>query len=103
MDRCWRRRSGFITVEVVDGVECVIRIVRGYVQQFQLVGSVRSPGSLRRVVGFLRDVFGVSVSEGDLVSKAVASRPDPNRLKSISWYCIRCSKEEWMFLIGFNT
>ena len=100
--RDWRRRSGVITVNVVVGVECLVKLDRGYARRIQVIGSVRGFSELGRVAKFLRRVFGVRVDIKELVSIPGISRPDPNRLKSISWGVVRKSKEVWVPVTGFG-
>ena len=102
MPKDWRRRTGVLVVNIVDGVECLVGIRRGYVVRVQVVGSVEGVKVLDGVVGFLERVFGLKVSVEELVSRAITARPDPNKLKSVSWNVVRSAKVEWMFLTGFN-
>jgi len=98
----WRRRSGVIAVNVVRGVVAFIKVDCGYAVVVQLVGSVRDPAALNRVVDFLRDVFGLSVDVEDLVSSPAAPRPDPNTLKRISWGVIRRASDDWLPITEFS-
>ena len=98
----WCRRSGIIVVDVVSGVDCLVKLSCGYVERIQLVGSVRDVSELDRVAGFLRDVFGLEVVSSDLVCSPSAPRPDANRLKSISWSVARRARESWIPVTGFG-
>ena len=97
----WRRRSGNVVVGVVDDVECVIRIERGYVERIQVFGSVKGVDRVVRVVEFLDRVFGVKVVPEELISGPSSPRPDPNKLKSLSWGVVRRARLEWLPVNGF--
>ncbi len=98
----WRRRSGVLIINIVDGVECLVRIRKGYVERFQVVGGVKSFDRLEHVVSFLKYVFGLHVSIDDVVSNVNAPYPDPNRLKSLSWVVARSAKDSWVPITGFG-
>ncbi|RLG82971.1 MAG: hypothetical protein DRO40_06105, partial [Thermoprotei archaeon] len=100
--RDWRRRSGVIVVEIVGGVEAVIRVKRGYVEVVQVVGSIRNSRELERVVELLDKVFGIKVVPEELISSPSSPRPDPNKLKSLSWSVVRRAKDSWIPVTGFG-
>ena len=54
--RDWRRRSGVITVNVIVGVECLVKLSCGYVERIQLVGSVREVICSYRVKEGVREI-----------------------------------------------
>jgi len=98
----WRRRSGVIVVEIVGDIEAVIRVKRGYVDVVQIIGSIARSEELEEVVEFLDNVFSVKVSVEDLVSVPSIPKPDPNRLKSLSWGAIRRARGSWIPVTGFG-
>jgi len=90
-----RKRKGVIVVRVTDGVECLVKVERGQVTSFQVLGSVKDARSLDDVAGFLKKVFGVEVSVKDLITVPIV-RPDFNKLKKLSWHVIRKAEEGWI-------